>query len=518
MQPHYGGKDLKLRAINDSPGAVDEMQNVKNSGWLKYTTMGIRLVPDSYGQNNENGWWDDEHWQLHGSGDEQSQGGKGMELVGGHYRKPYETSKKWAQAVLNLGGLPFTYFQTGVRSKDYAEKYPKHMLNNKSYYVVDNQLDRFNENFGTYDFTDTSFVKHLQKVYKNLADAGIRGMMFDYPHTAWAPYGGMDNKYATTASQYRKVFELASTGLGEGSYVQERNLTRGSDLTMGIVESQRIWGDTDGINPEMVKRGGLRWYKNRVLFNYDMDAKSLTKALPNDNDDGINKLLTMSYVTGSRLLLGQSFAQLNTKHIYKLSRIFPYHQTPQSARPIDAFSSNYPRVYDFEVTEKWHQLTFFNEDDNNPETISINLSGTPGFGGLGLSKEKSYYIFDFWNNTFIGEFKGDDVFTQSLRKGEARMMSVSQKENFPQVLSTDRHVMQGYVELSAIKWQNNLLSGVADMVENEPMKIIIATNGKVPKRVNSSSGTTSFTQLDNKLMELTITSPIKGKINWQAEF
>ena len=518
MQPHYGGTDPKLRAINDTPGAVAEMQHVKSSGWLKYTTMGIRLVPDCYAQNNENGWWDDEHWQLHGSGDEQSQGGKGMELAQGHYRKPYETSKKWAQAVIDLGGLPFTYFQAGVRSKDYAEQYPHHMLHNKAYYIVDHQLDRFNENYGTYDFTDTGFVRHIQKVYKNLKDAGISGMMFDYPHTAWAPYGGMDDKYATTASHYRKVFELASSGLGEKSYVQERNLTRGSDVTMGTVESQRIWGDTDGINAEMVKRGGLRWYKNRVLFNYDMDAKSLTKALPNDSDDGIHKLLTMSYVTGSRLLIGQSFAILNAKQIFKLSRIFPFHQAPQSARPIDAFSSDYPRVYDFEITDKWHQLTFFNEDDNSPKTITVNLSGVPGFGGMGLINEKDYYIFDFWNNALIGEFKGNAIIKQTLRKGEARMMSVREKENYPQVLSTDRHLMQGYVELSEIKWQNDVLSGMADMVENEPIKIIIATNGRTPKKINSSTRTASFALLANGLMELTLTSPIKGKVQWRVQF
>jgi hypothetical protein len=514
MQPHYGGTDPHLRSINDTHGAVEEMERVKRSGWLKYTTMGIRLVPDCYAKNNENGWWDDKHWQLHGSGDEKSQGGKGMELQEGHYRKPFETSRKWAKAIIDRGGLPFTYFQTGVRSEDYCKQYPQHMLHNQSYYKVDGQLDRFNGNFGSYDFTDTSFTTHMKAVYKNLHHAGIVGMMFDYPHTAWAHYGGMDNQYATTASHYRKVFELASAGLGKRSYVQERNLTRGSDINLGIVESQRIWGDTDGLNAEMVMRGGLRWYKNRVLFNYDMDAKSLTKAVPSDSDDGINKLLTMSYITASRLLLGQSFAKLNAKEVYQLSRVFPYHQSPQSAEPVDAFASDYPRVYDFKVNDAWHQLTFFNEDDQHSKKLSIDLSGTPGFGGVGLNKNKTYYIYDFWNKQFIGEFKGDEILSQELRKGEARMMSVREKANVPQVLSTDRHVMQGFVELSDIKWSNNKLSGKAEMVENEPMKIIIATNGKLPKKVELANGTSSFKILDKGLMELTITSPQGGKADW----
>lgn len=519
MQPLYGGQgDKSTRAVNDAPGAVDEMMHVKNSGWLKYTKMGIRLVPDCYGENNENGWWDDAHWQLYGSGNAARQGTTEMKLIGAHYRPPYETSKKWAQKVIELGGLPFFYFQTGVRSRDYSEQFPQHMLHNKSFYKFEGKADGLNNNYGTYDFTDTGFIAHMKGVYKNLHDAGIAGMMFDYPYTAWADYGGMDDKHATTAGMYRKVFELATNGLGAGSYVQERNISRGSDIAMGLVQSQRTWGDNDILTAEMVMRTGLRWYKNRVLFNYDMDAKSLSRAVPGDSEDGVNKLLTMSYVAASRLLLGQSFARTSPGNVFKLSRVFPYHQSPQSARPVDAFSSDYPRVYDFKINDTWHQLTFFNEDDQHPKKVSVRLAGTPGFGGLGLDKNKSYYIYDFWNKKFIGELKGDEIFSQELRKGEARMMSVREKDTIPQVLSTDRHVMQGFVELSAIIWKNNTLSGKAEMVENEPMKIIVATNDKLPKTTALANGISSFKLLAEGLMELTITSSKGGKAAWMVGF
>lgn len=519
MQPLYGGQGEKsTRATNDSPGAVAEMKRVKDSGWLKYTTMGIRLVPDCYAENNENGWWDDKHWQMYGSGSEERQGTKEMNLPGGHYRKPYETTQKWAQSVIDLGGLPFIYFQTAVRSKDYCEQNPSHMLHNQSFYIVENQQNSLNNQYGTYDFTDKNFVAHMKSVYKNLNSAGIAGMMFDYPYTAWAPYGGMDDKYCTTAGHYRKVFELATGGLGPKSYVHERNIRRGSDLTMGVVQSQRIWGDNDVLTAEMVMRGGLRWYKNRVLYNYDMDAKSLSRAIPSDSDDGINKLLTMSYVTASRLLLGQSFARTSSKNIFKLSRIFPYHQSPQSARPVDAFSSDYPRVYDFKVDDKWHQLTYFNEDNENPKTISTNLSDTPGFGGLGLDKNSTYYVYDFWNNQLVGEFKGDAILSQNLRKGEARMMSVRHKENHPQILSTDRHLMQGYIELSDVSWDDNKLTGKAKMIKNEPLKIIVATNGFAIQKVRSSDGIISYTNLDKGLIEITLISPLGTDLDWVVEF
>lgn len=515
MEPRYGG-DIVM-GTNDSPGAVEEMKRVRNSGFLKYTTMGIRLVPDCYEENNENGWWDDEHWQMHGSGNQH----EGMKLKGAHYRAPYETSKKWAQAIHELGGLPFTYFQTAVRSKDYAEKYPEHMLFNESFHEVES-FDWLNKNYSSYDFTDKSFVKHMKEVYQNLHDAGIIGMMFDYPYTGWPIYGGMDDKYSTAASAYRTIFKLAHEGLGENSYIHERNLTYGSDIALGYVSSQRTWGDTDVITAEMVARSGLRWYKNRVVVNYDMDAKNLLKAQPNDSDDGINKLLTMSYVTASRLLLANSFGTLNAKHIYKLSRIYPFHQFAKSARPLDAFTSDYPRVYGMKLTDNWTSLTFYNEDENEEKRISIKLAGIEGRGGIGLNENAEYHIYDFWNDQYIGKIKGNSTLSQELRKGEARQMAIHKVENNPQVLSTDRHILQGFLELSNINWNNNTknLSGNAQLIEDEALNIVIETNGY---KVQDCSVTDKKTEckvikISDSIYKLYLKNKKGGNINWEITF
>ena len=515
MMPIYGGNIVM--GTNDTVGAVEEMKRVKLSGFLKYTTMGIRLVPDCYDENNENGWWDDEHWRLRGSGPQ----GESMKLKSGHYRAPYDTSRKWAQAILDLGGLPFTYFQTAVRSKDYAEAYPQHMLFNESFHEIDT-FDWLNKNYTTYDFTDIGFLAHMRDVYHNLNDAGIVGMMFDYPYTGWPVYGGMDDKYSTAAGAYRTIFKLASEGLGNKAYIHERNLKYGSDIALGYVASQRTWGDTDVITPEMVARSGLRWYKNRVVVNYDMDAKNLLKAQPADSEDGINKLLTMSYVTASRLLLANSFGTLDAEHVYKLSRIYPFHQFARSARPLDAFTTDYPRVYGMKLTDKWSSLTFFNEDEEHPQKISIKLSGIEGRGGAGLHPDKQYYIYDFWNDKLIGTFGGNETLEQELRKGEARQMAVREVESNPQVLSTDRHLLQGLLELSEVFWNEETkeLTGYAELVEGESMHITIATNGWQPQHCTVADNEVACSLENNSenLVKLVLKSTHGGKVSWKFSF
>lgn len=514
MEPKYGG-DIII-GTNDSPGAVEEMQRVRNSGFLKYTTVGIRLVPDCYGDNNENGWWDDAHWQMHGSGKQAA----GMKLKGAHYRTPYETTEKWAREIIRLGGKPFTYFQTAVRSNDYAEKYPGHMLFNEPYHKI-GSYDWLNKGYSSYDFTDPEFYAHMQDVYRNLKKGGIAGMMFDYPYTGWPLYGGMEDKYCTTAGSYRRIFQLAFEGLGDTAYIHERNLTYGSDIALGYISSQRTWGDTDDLTPEMVLRSGLRWYKNRVVVNYDMDAKNLVKAKPADTPDGLHKLLTMSYITASRLLLANSFGVLKPEHVFALSRVFPFHRTPQSARPLDAFTADYPRVYGFKVNDTWEALTFYNESNTKPCIVGIDLAGIEGRGGAGLNPDKEYYIYDFWNDRFLGKFSGNSRFEQNLRKGEARQMAVREVENNPQVLSTDRHLMQGYLELSDIMWNeaSRELSGKAEIIGGEPLHIILALNGYRPQQAYADkNGKTAIENISDNLMKLKLTAPRNGTVEWKIKF
>ncbi|HYW80059.1 MAG TPA: hypothetical protein VE890_10810, partial [Thermoguttaceae bacterium] len=117
----YGGG----MATNDTVGAVAEMDAIRNSGFLNYSRAAIRLVPDCYAKNNQQGWWDDEHFQKYGStnlGD----------FEGGTYKPPYETSEKWGKAITQRGGIPLTYCQTGFRSEDYAHAFPEHMLFNSA--------------------------------------------------------------------------------------------------------------------------------------------------------------------------------------------------------------------------------------------------------------------------------------------------------------------------------------------------------------------------------------------------
>jgi hypothetical protein len=535
--PEYGGGEQN----NTSVGAVKEMGYAKESGFLKYSKVAIRLVPDNYETINSQGWWDDLHWQTVQSG---------IGGIGPIYRPPYETTEKWGQAVTQLGGIPIMYSQTARRSEDYCYEHPEHMLFNdpNRRLKTETKGDKFFWDHGNpplvgYDFTDPGFIKHMQEVYANLNSGGVRGLMFDYPDNGWFPDGGFEDKYSTTASAYRNIFKLPHDGLQKPNYVHERNLARGSDVTLGLVASQRTINDVDKMYPPLISRTGLRWYKNRVVVNYDTDAKNPNHILP-ENNDGRRAMYSMCYVASGRFLLGVSFSKLTKEQLNDLSRIFPFHSTSQSARPIDAFTGvKYPQVYDFKVNDKWHQLTLYNtkviggewpvdfRDVNKgfkgtlvESTFQVELGQENIDGGLALDPGSEYYIYDFWNDCFIGKLKGDGKLEQTLRPGEVRMMSVHQAEPNPQFISTNRHIMQGYVDMSRYPdWDTGKkeLSGISKVVGGETYKVVIALNGFKPaKIITDKPCKTAVKVIDEKngLAVLSIDNEQNDDIEWRVSF
>jgi len=527
--------------FNNSKGAVEEMDNAIKSGITKYTKVAMRLVPDSYGENNQQGWWDDEHWAKYS---------EAMSTQLPHYTAPYLSTESWAKAIIIKGGYPITYMQSGRRSEDFVKLHPDWMLFNDPYRAYTGsqtlrllQESSYDNPFATgysrqwwsekqlwgYDFTDPGFIKHMQQVYANLKKAGIKGIFYDYPeNTAWAYEGGFEDKYATTAWAYRNMFKLAKEGLGKDALLQERNIVRGSDIALGLIASQRVWADTDSIAPEMVTYCGLRWYKNRMVINYDMDAKDPSDALPKEHSDGNRSMITMTYVASGRFLLGRSFIQLSKEQIHDLSRTFPYHSTPQSARPVDAFNQGVaiPRVYDFAVNPSWHQLTFYNYnlDPKKKELnkIRVALSKSLNHGGLELNPIKQYYVYDFWNDKFIGLINGSDTLEQTLRPGESRMMSLHEKEDRPQFISTNRHIMQGYLDLKEVRWdaKTKTLSGIAAVIAGDPYIIVIANNGFKPFKSTDKRLGISLQVTDEAkgLCALTINRSTSGDTQWSVKF
>ena len=497
----------KLPNINNSQKLVEELEAAQKAGVTKYTKVGIRLEPDTYcygNGNTEQGWWDDAHWSKFG-----------------HLVPPYETFAKWCAAIRERDGIPYTYFQVGLPSDDYAQAFPGHMLFN--------DISRLpfwhphHQPLVSYDYTDPDFQKHLTEVWTRLRKDGMRGIKFDYPETGWRPEGGFENRHATTAFAYREAFRLCREGLGTDAFIDERNLGESGrpclDVTAGLVDTQRDWWDSNAFVPGMVSIGGLRWYKNRTVFNYFPDTKTVHDCTPEIRQS----MLTMMYLTSGRMDLATSFTLFTPEIVHDFSRVYPVYLEPFSARPLDAFTGvTDPQVYDLELTRDWHQVALFNTGTKTG-TLAVPLSGDRvTAGAIGLEPTASYYVYDFWSDTLLGKFPGTACIEKTLESLHCAMLSIRKVQAHPQVLSTDRHVLQGWVDLADVTWDSasRKLSGVAKVIGGEPFRIVLAGNGHRPLRGNAADAEVRLEPhpAGGDFTTLVLGRKDSGPVHWQVEF
>jgi hypothetical protein len=492
-----------LPDVNNSAKLMEQLEAGNKIGIGKYTKIGVRLEPDKYLGDSEQGWWDDAHWAKHG-----------------HLVAPYTTVSSWCKAVTEKNGVPYIYFQTGMPSDDYAKAFPQYMLFNDISALGKKHMHH--QPYVTYDYTDKAFSAHVVNTWKRLRAEGIIGVKFDYPETAWRPEGGFDDRHATTTSAYRRAFGLVREGFGADRLIDERNIGESGrpslDVTAGIIDTQRTWTDSNAFVPEMVTISGLRWYKNRTVFNYYPDTKTVHDLAP----DIRKSMLTMVFLSSGRFDMATSYSLFTPEITRDFTRVFPHYREPKTARPLDAFTGvRNPQVYDLALTPDWHQIALFNTGAAKT-VVSTAISGDSVGNAVGLDAAAQYHAYEFWTETYLGKLDGNAKVSRELAPKCCAMVSLRKAEANPQVISTNRHLLQGWVELSGVKWdaESKTLAGTAKVIGGEPFKIVVANNGaKSPKiGVEDAKASIAPHPTSADLVVVTLECEANTDVTWRVSY
>jgi hypothetical protein len=417
-------------------------------------------------------------------------------------------------------------------SDDFVREHPQWMLFNDGSEVDRSTPEGFpghnrrqkhnhHQPYVTYDYTDKEFSKHFVKVWSKLHEDGIQGVKVDYPATAWRPEGGFDDRYATTNSAYRRAFALLREAFGKDGLIDERNIGESSrpclDVTAGLVDTQRTWGDSNKYSPAMVSRSGLRWYKNRTVFNYYPDTKAVHDCSPEIR----RSLLTTMFLTSGRIDLSSSFSLFTPEIVHDFSRIYPHYPEPKTARPLDAFTGvTDPQVYDLELTPDWHQVAFYNTSEEKAE-VSTAISGDRIGNAIGLDPGAHYHAYEFWSDSYLGKVPGTARLARELEPNHCAMISVRKALDHPQVLSTNRHLLQGWVELKDVHWdaKTRTLHGTASVIGGEPFQISVANNGAKALELKAKGAEAKLTAHKSKgLSLLTLSTAENTEVEWSLTF
>jgi hypothetical protein len=155
--------------------------------------------------------------------------------------------------------------------------------------------------------------------------------------------------------------------------------------------------------------------------------------------------------------------------------------------------------------------------------MAVELGASLNEGGLGIDPGKEYFLWDYWNDRFIGRYYGRDLLIQELRPGETRMISIHSVEKHPQFISTNRHIMQGIIDMTGLPvWNDkkNVLSGKSEVIGGEEYKVALVLNGYKPVRCSAQNAKATIKMIDGEkdLAVLSVQSDKNSDVEWQIVF
>jgi alpha-galactosidase len=254
----------------------------------------------------------------------------------------------------------------------------------------------------------------------------------------------------SSAQVYRSGLEIMRSAAGDKCHILECGP---GAITVGLIDSMRIEADvnygysgaaweTYFLHPaSSAAAAGKRYYFHKRTWVNDADHICMN-LLNNQQSEAAATIIAMS---GGNMISGDRLTQLDEYKLEVLKKITP--SFGEAAVPIDLFDSDTQSVFAVKIKKQfneWSVVAFFST--SLTETVEKEFS----LERLKLEPGKTYLAFDFWKQQFVGEVSGKLKVT--IQPGTVTLLTIHEKSGKPQFISTDRHVLQGAVEMENVAW------------------------------------------------------------------
>ncbi len=372
--------------------------------------------------------------------------------------------------------------------------------------------------FDIKDCSDPEVIKWIAEFYRILAeDWHFDYLMLDF--NEWERNN--EDPTETLVQVSRKLYEAIREGAGEKALLEGCHINLSASL--GIVDTYRVGDDVRCERYEFgLKSLASRYYLNRDFWIGDVEYfDPAEKPFPLTKEwQQISSLAetqawgSLVAITGGSLFTGGVLESLPEERLDILKRVIPVYGA--SARPIDLFEREYPCIWNLNIEKdfgSWNIVGLFNWYLSRPERLEIE------FEDLGLKSSTDYILFDYWGHRFLGEFR--DKFTAIIPPRSGFLLAVHEKPECPKVISTNRHVTQGGIDLEALNWDedSNTLSGKSKVVANfDYILSVYIPRGYQVEKVEVSNLIYKLEKISASLVELSFKSPLSDVIEWSLEF
>lgn len=253
----------------------------------------------------------------------------------------------------------------------------------------------------------------------------------------------------TRAQAYRKGAEVMRKAMGPKCHLLDCGP---GPVSVGLLDSMRIELDQPPVNwkqyflesASSAPAAAKRYYFHRRTWINDADHLCLNLLTPSQAQAAAS-LIALS---GGNTMSGDRLPDLDPIRLEILKTVFPSYG--EAARPVDLFDTDRHSIFALRIQKpfgEWTVTGFFNASETEP------LERTLPLHRLWLDPAKTYLAYDFWKQRLHGEISGE--LHLKIPPASVVLLALHEKRNVPQILSTDRHVLQGAVELEQAAWNGD---------------------------------------------------------------
>lgn len=329
------------------------------------------------------------------------------------------------------------------------------------------------------------------------------------------------NPEMTPIEAYRKGLDIVRDAAGDDIFLLGCCMVqncRSFGASFGKLDAMRVGPDNGPSQAKMIRgpKYSTRYYfLNKRVWHNDPDPMYFRAS---SSLKSVKTLATWVTLSGTLGASSYDYYKLPEDRLDVLKRTMPTH-TSRESRPLDFLhndvshswvlkddSSGVPRII----------LGHFNWDEKAPKTIDTKLSE------IGLDPVGQYIGFDYWNNEFIAPFSGS--IKSTLSPFNCRTIALYPVRDYPQVISTSRHITQGVVDIKKEQWDPSQLKLSCDVVANESYEIRVAVPTgpswqiKAVEIIKAPKETSSRFEQDGPNIRVTVDSHETGEIDLALNF
>ncbi|MFB3853767.1 MAG: NPCBM/NEW2 domain-containing protein [Vicinamibacterales bacterium] len=265
---------------------------------------------------------------------------------------------------------------------------------------------------------------------------------------------------------YRRTLETIRKAIGPSRYLLG---CWGIPLEgVGYMNGSRTGGDIVGGWPGFATALAptLRYYyQHNIVWYTDPDVMLLRPPLTIDQ---ARVWATLQGLTGQALMASDRLMDLSDERVEIMRRVYP----AVDIRPLDLFPARQTkRTWDLKVNHlgrTYDVVGLFNFDEGKSEQAYLKWKD------LGLDAAGPVHVFDFWNREYMGAWENGIAVTVSPTS--VRVLTVVPATDRVQLVSTNRHITQGWVDLVELRPGSDGMSfsGRSRVIRNDPYELHFA--------------------------------------------